>query len=422
MDYFPAGGEYRLTVTAQGSLRDPLCVAHSTFVKEPYVLASPGDVQTSGVCEVHFTAPTMGQEIPLIGPLDVEWNFVPEATSYILVLDFPPGTGGPWTTETAYTTRRLYMDYFPAGGDYRLTVIAQGAARDALCAAHLTFAKDQFVRPESGYASPDAYCKVDLVAPIVGQEIPTDGPLDVEWKAVPQATSYVLALYPPSTTGEPWMTETQYTSARLYMEYFPTGGEYELTVRAQGPIGNPICSTHFTLVKRAYALALPGDVQTSGSCQVDIIAPTAGQQITLDGPLEIEWNSIPEAAFYVLVLESPPGMGSPWTIETPYTSRRIYMDNFPAGGDYRLTVTAHGAARDALCQKQFTFFKSPLVLGGSGGTTIGVQPGATPNWPSAGDAQDGYVPVTPTWDPADDTIDYGGCPGCDADDGDPIVK
>jgi hypothetical protein len=151
------------------------------------------------------------------------------------------------------------------------------------------------------------------------------------------------------------------------------------------------------------------------NCGLELLEPVDGQEIAVDGPLAIEWSDAEGAASYLLELHPPDGTADAWLIETEDTFRQIYMSNFPAEGEYGLVVSAMDADGDPACSVEFTFYKEAYLFAEAGDASAGGQPGAV-------DASGAALPITPTWDPADGTVDYGGCPGCDGNDGDPIVK
>jgi hypothetical protein len=111
----------------------------------------------------------------------------------------------------------------------------------------------------------------------------------------------------------------------------------------------------------------------------------------------------------------PPGGGVPWLIDTPATSKKIYMDNFPAGGEYQVVVAANAGDGTALCSSTLTFQKGALLIPG--------QPIAPYPTGEAAATAEGIEP-TPTLPPPysdESTEEYGGCTGC-VEEPDVIVK
>jgi hypothetical protein len=187
-----------------------------------------------------------------------------------------------------------------------------------------------------------------------------------------------------------------------------------ITITPMAPLAAPGAIPYVPLPPGDGSPAASGD-SNSDSCGLEFLEPIDGQEINVEGALAIEWSDAGEAASYLLELHPPDGTGSPWLIETKDTFRRIYMSNFPAEGDYELVVSALDADGYPICKTEFTFYKAAYLLAEAGDAGVGNQPGAVS--PPGASPQ-----ITPTWDPADATIDYGACPGCDANNGDVIVK
>ena len=101
-------------------------------------------------CHFAFTGPASGDPIPLSGPLEVEWDRVPRAGSYSMRLILPPGAGNDWLVNTDRAGKSLYMENFPAAGQYELIVTALGVDGAELCSNRLLFDKGAFDSAESG--------------------------------------------------------------------------------------------------------------------------------------------------------------------------------------------------------------------------------------------------------------------------------
>jgi hypothetical protein len=202
----------------------------------------------------------------------------------------------------------------------------------------------------------------------------------------------------------------------LAARHFIGGRPFAITPR--GPVSD--------LVAPVAAAQLPLADPDPAACDVHFIHPASGEQIPIDDALNIEWSAVPAAGSYDLEMQPPPGAGSPWTLQMQTTSKRLYMDNFPAGGKYNLLVTARAGDGNALCSARFTFDKAAYIAAPQSGVSS-----RTNNGFGAAQNQSGPVPPnsgdisTPTFtpgppDPADDTVDYGSCAGCS--DGGIIVK
>jgi hypothetical protein len=98
-------------------------------------------------CPVFFHNPRGTGEIPDYGPLKVEWSGMPGAASYALKVIPPPAVSVPWLFPTRGTTRTIYMENFPAAGEYQFSVDALDANGVVLCGAALRFRKSAYVPP-----------------------------------------------------------------------------------------------------------------------------------------------------------------------------------------------------------------------------------------------------------------------------------
>ncbi len=100
-----------------------------------------GAEQASNMCGI-FPAPAVGSaEMPASGPVNLEWLRVPGAFSYSLQVTPPAGAGAPWNISTDETSKKLYMENFPAGGEYEMSVSALDATGAVLCTGVMSFHK-----------------------------------------------------------------------------------------------------------------------------------------------------------------------------------------------------------------------------------------------------------------------------------------
>ena len=98
----------------------------------------------------------------------------------------------------------------------------------------------------------------------------------------------------------------------------------------------------------------------ASECSLRIIKPTSSEETPLSGPLSVEWSSVEPAASYALEVMPPGGSGAPWNISTDETSKNIFMENFPAGGEYQISVSALDATGAVLCTGVMSFHKGEL--------------------------------------------------------------
>lgn len=92
-------------------------------------------------CDLRFVQPSPSAHIPDMGAVQFEWTSVPKAANYSLELQLPAGAGSPWVLPPKGTVKTLYMENFPAGGDYRASIKALGAGGEVLCVANFPFSK-----------------------------------------------------------------------------------------------------------------------------------------------------------------------------------------------------------------------------------------------------------------------------------------
>jgi len=111
------------------------------------------------------------------------------------------------------------------------------------------------------------------------------------------------------------------------------------------------------------------------ACTLNLINPASADQIPESGALNVQWSSVPEAASYAFKVIPPPSFSVPWLFPTQGNARTIYMENFPAAGDYQFTVDALDANGGVLCGTALKFKRAAYVApsgkkgneGGGGG-------------------------------------------------------
>lgn len=107
----------------------------------PPDLPNAGGVKSAGACAIHFSSPTEGGAIPLAGQLPVSWSGVPGVETYDLKLVPPASFSVPWLYHVKGTSKNIYMENFPAAGDYELSVSALGPNGQTLCSDVFRFKK-----------------------------------------------------------------------------------------------------------------------------------------------------------------------------------------------------------------------------------------------------------------------------------------
>lgn len=113
------------------------------------------------------------------------------------------------------------------------------------------------------------------------------------------------------------------------------------------------------------------------ACPLSLMSPASADQIPETGALKVEWSGVPQAASYALKVIPPPSFSAPWLFPAQGTSRTIYMENFTAGGDYKLSVEALNPSGAVLCQTELKFTRAALAAGpakkkAGGCTTTGM--------------------------------------------------
>lgn len=93
-------------------------------------------------------------------------------------------------------------------------------------------------------------------------------------------------------------------------------------------------------------------------CALNVVPPPGPTGMPVIGPVEFEWAGIPAVAQYALEVSPPAGGGPLWQFSTTATSKKIYMENFPAGGDYQVSLKALSGNGDVLCDVKMKFTKA----------------------------------------------------------------
>lgn len=101
----------------------------------------------------------------------------------------------------------------------------------------------------------------------------------------------------------------------------------------------------------------PGSVQST-SCTIQMIDPRSLEDVPASGPVTLEWTEVPKAADYAVEITQPEGSGPAWVIPVSDESKVIYMENFPAAGEYAVTIKALSNVGDLLCAASFKFTKA----------------------------------------------------------------
>ena len=100
----------------------------------------------------------------------------------------------------------------------------------------------------------------------------------------------------------------------------------------------------------------------AASCALNLASPRAAAGIPVNGPVVFQWTDIPEATAYDLEVSPLAEKGPPWQFSTTGTSKTIYMEDFPAGGDYKVSLKAIRSNGDVLCAAAFQFTKEASDL------------------------------------------------------------
>jgi hypothetical protein len=100
--------------------------------------------QITSKCNISFTNPINKMEITNFGPVLFEWTHVPEAYSYSLEVVPPAKASLPWVYSANDNSKKVYMENFPMGGTFLVSVNALSEDKDVLCSATLRFDKSAF--------------------------------------------------------------------------------------------------------------------------------------------------------------------------------------------------------------------------------------------------------------------------------------
>jgi hypothetical protein len=94
-------------------------------------------------CSISFTGPANAAELPNFGPVLFEWNDVPVAAAYSLKVAPPADASLPWIYPVSENTKNVYMENFPMGGTFLVSVNALSSDEKVLCTATLVFNKKE---------------------------------------------------------------------------------------------------------------------------------------------------------------------------------------------------------------------------------------------------------------------------------------
>jgi hypothetical protein len=135
--------------------------ANLPAVQEPAAMAAAPIGEAPG-CTIALTSPASAVELPVSGPVNVQWSSDPPGASYALEVLPPDGT--PWLIPTDGTSKNIYMENFPAGGTYEFTVSTLDAKGAVLCSVVVSFEKpgydqeDRERESEGCLMDPDGNC------------------------------------------------------------------------------------------------------------------------------------------------------------------------------------------------------------------------------------------------------------------------
>lgn len=120
--------------------------------------SSGQSIPPAGVCSIHFSNPTSAEAIPLAGQFPVAWSEVPGAVAYDLKMVPPASFSVPWLFHVKGTSKNIYMENFPAAGDYELSVSALGPNGETLCSNSLKFRKSAYSDSSGNNKEPAGGC------------------------------------------------------------------------------------------------------------------------------------------------------------------------------------------------------------------------------------------------------------------------
>ncbi len=115
------------------------------------------------------------------------------------------------------------------------------------------------------------------------------------------------------------------------------------------------------IVSRALALPPSPPSPTStlpSTCDLRIISPSSGADITNYGAVIFQWTRVPAAINYSVEITPPQG----WIVFEKGTSKTVYMENLPEGGEHQVEVNALDRDGKVLCTAMLTFNKAAFIL------------------------------------------------------------
>jgi len=101
-------------------------------------------------CSIHFTSPAGIAKLPNFGPILFEWTDVPSANSYILKVAPPAEASLPWGYAVQEHSKKIYMENFPMGGEFSISIHALSSSEKILCAATIRYNKQEYIEKSSG--------------------------------------------------------------------------------------------------------------------------------------------------------------------------------------------------------------------------------------------------------------------------------
>lgn len=107
-------------------------------------------------------------------------------------------------------------------------------------------------------------CSIAFKSPLGTEELPNFGPVLFEWTNVPTASSYILKVTPPAEASLPWGYAVQENSKKIYMENFPMGGEFSISIHALSNSGTVLCSATLRYTKDEYVKQSGGNPNKAG--------------------------------------------------------------------------------------------------------------------------------------------------------------
>ncbi len=101
---------------------------------------------TGGNACVNVTSPANSSSLPQSGPTTFSWDANPNASRYIVTIQYPNGATALFETTDTSITR--YMESMPAGGSYSWDITALDASGNQVCKTDtITFSKEKYEKP-----------------------------------------------------------------------------------------------------------------------------------------------------------------------------------------------------------------------------------------------------------------------------------